>query len=284
MENKKNGLILSDDNLSSQVTSFKQTNDVVKKVLEKDVDFGIIPGTVKPTLYKSGAEKLCRWFKIHVEYKIEAEKLTGDHMGYTVDAVVKDNQTDYIIGEGTGYCTTMESKYRYRKTSRTCPVCGKETIIKGRKEYGGGWLCYAKKGGCNSKFPEGSSEIENQTEGYVEHENPADYYNTCRKMAKKRAYVDATITVLGLDMSQDLETVLENAFKLSESKGEKAGPFKEVEEALRGAGITRKQFSAWLKAMFGNDIDTVKVLTESKEQILKSIKEDAESIILSEGV
>lgn len=33
-----------------------------------------------------------------------------------------------------------------------CPNCGKDTIIKGREEYGGGWLCYKAKGGCGAKF------------------------------------------------------------------------------------------------------------------------------------
>jgi hypothetical protein len=33
-----------------------------------------------------------------------------------------------------------------------CPNCGKDAIIKGREEYGGGWLCYKKNGGCGAKF------------------------------------------------------------------------------------------------------------------------------------
>lgn len=35
-----------------------------------------------------------------------------------------------------------------------CPNCGKDAIIKGKEEYGGGWLCYKAKGGCGSKFTE----------------------------------------------------------------------------------------------------------------------------------
>jgi hypothetical protein len=33
-----------------------------------------------------------------------------------------------------------------------CPVCGKDAIIQGKPEYGGGWLCYKQKGGCGAKF------------------------------------------------------------------------------------------------------------------------------------
>lgn len=34
-----------------------------------------------------------------------------------------------------------------------CPLCGNaQSIIKSKPEYGGGWLCYDKKGGCGAKF------------------------------------------------------------------------------------------------------------------------------------
>lgn len=33
-----------------------------------------------------------------------------------------------------------------------CPTCGANAIIKGKEEYGGGWLCFKKKGGCGDKF------------------------------------------------------------------------------------------------------------------------------------
>ena len=35
----------------------------------------------------------------------------------------------------------------------SCPSCGKKgAIIKSKEEYGGGYLCYKKKGGCGAKF------------------------------------------------------------------------------------------------------------------------------------
>jgi hypothetical protein len=35
----------------------------------------------------------------------------------------------------------------------TCPECGKsKAVIKGKAEYGGGWLCFGKKGGCGAKW------------------------------------------------------------------------------------------------------------------------------------
>jgi hypothetical protein len=35
----------------------------------------------------------------------------------------------------------------------TCPACGKDrAVMAGKAEYGGGWLCFKKKGGCGHKW------------------------------------------------------------------------------------------------------------------------------------
>uniref|UniRef100_A0A6M3KI39 Putative Erf family protein n=1 Tax=viral metagenome TaxID=1070528 RepID=A0A6M3KI39_9ZZZZ len=35
-----------------------------------------------------------------------------------------------------------------------CPSCGKQAVIKGKPEYGGGYVCWKKEGGCGKKFSE----------------------------------------------------------------------------------------------------------------------------------
>lgn len=50
----------------------------------------------------------------------------------------------------------------------SCPRCGVVgSIIQGRPEYGGGWLCYKKKNGCGAKFEVdprvASSNVDNPT-------------------------------------------------------------------------------------------------------------------------
>lgn len=41
----------------------------------------------------------------------------------------------------------------------TCPDCKKSgAIIKGKEEYGGGYLCFGKKGGCGAKFTDAEME------------------------------------------------------------------------------------------------------------------------------
>lgn len=44
---------------------------------------------------------------------------------------------------------------REQRPSAICPACGKDAIIKGKAEWGGGWVCFKKKGGCGLKWPEG---------------------------------------------------------------------------------------------------------------------------------
>ena len=181
--------------------------DVMKKVMKEGEHYGTIPGCGdKPALFKSGAEKLSCVFKLTPRFEIVKTDLGNFHREYSVVCSIT-NLSGVFLGEGVGSCSTMEGKYRFRKADRVCPSCHKETIIKGKEEYGGGWLCWIKKDGCGQKFSDGDSAIEDQEAGKIEHDNPPDYYNTCLKMAKKRAHVDATLTVTAAsDMfTQDIE-------------------------------------------------------------------------------
>lgn len=112
-----------------------------------------------------------------------------------------------FLGDGSGSCSTMESKYRYRNSERVCPDCGEAAIIKGKAEYGGGWLCFKKKGGCGTTFEDYDPAITDQEIGKVENPDIADVYNTCEKMADKRAFVAAVLKVTGASevFTQDLE-------------------------------------------------------------------------------
>jgi hypothetical protein len=45
-------------------------DNIIKEFLKEGSDFGTIPGTKKPTLYKSGAEKLMKVFNLGVGYTV----------------------------------------------------------------------------------------------------------------------------------------------------------------------------------------------------------------------
>jgi len=192
----------------------KMINNLMKTAMEEQVHYGTIPGCgEKKSLFKAGAEEIGVLFRLSPEYNIKVTELRNDHREYEILCTLRHITSGSIIGQGVGSCSTMESKFRFRKAGRVCPECGVEdAIIAGKLEYGGGWLCYAKKGGCGAKFQSGDKAIEDQQLGRVEYDNPADYYNTVLKMAKKRAHIDAILTATAAShlFEQDLEDMHEN--------------------------------------------------------------------------
>lgn len=173
--------------------------------------YGKIPGCGdKPTLLKPGAEKLCLTFRLAPKYIVVENNFEKGHREYRVQCSLMGILTNSFVGEGVGICSTMEAKYRYRgKSGRTCPECGKQAIIKGKAEYGGGWVCFKKKDGCGAKFKDGDRAIEDQSDERQENPDLADTYNTVLKMAKKRALVDAVLTATAASdiFTQDLEEI-----------------------------------------------------------------------------
>jgi hypothetical protein len=183
----------------------------VKFYLQEGEDFGIIPGTPKPTLYKSGADKLCDIYALSDSYRVtnRTEDWDKNLFDYEVECQIKSKRTGKLVSSGLGSCNSYEGKYRWRETQRACPECGKQAIIKGKKDYGGGWLCWKKKDGCGHKFVDGDKAIESQEAGKVENDDIPTLKNTILKMAKKRAKIDAVLAATrssGL-FTQDMEDI-----------------------------------------------------------------------------
>ena len=195
---------LSVQDVQSQVNLIQH---VMRQVMQKDQHYGVIPGTgTKPTLLKAGAEKLCLTFRLDPQYEIE-QKYDGNHLTIISKCVLHHIPSGQRFGSGMGSCSTKESKYAYRSGGRKCPQCGAESIIKGREEYGGGWICFAKKGGCGAKFLEKDDAITSQSVGRIPNEDLADQYNTVLKMANKRSLVAAVLnsTAASDIFTQDIE-------------------------------------------------------------------------------
>jgi hypothetical protein len=202
------------------VARYEAVVKFVQSIMVEGVDFGKIPGTDKPSLWKAGAEKLTTFFGLSKRF-ILVEKIEdwsgADHGGeaffyYSYRCALYNG--DLLIAESDGSCNSFESKYRWRNAQRVCPTCGVAAIIKGKEEYGGGWICFKKKDGCGGKFPDGSQEIESQQVGRVANPDVCDLVNTIQKMAQKRAFVGATL--LGVNASefftQDIEDIIVDAF------------------------------------------------------------------------
>jgi hypothetical protein len=181
--------------------------EAMRTAMQEGVDYGVIPGTgSKPTLLKPGAEKLGVLFQLDVQLANE-KTFDGEHLTVSSCATVFHAPTGVRLGYGEGMCSTRERKYGKRKQERTCPACGVAAIIKGKQEYGGGWVCFKKKNGCGAKYSDGDSAIEGQTVGDIENPDLPDTWNTVVKMAEKRARVDAVLAVTGASalFTQDAE-------------------------------------------------------------------------------
>lgn len=176
-----------------------------KQAMVPDVDYGVIPGTNKPTLLKPGAEKLSVLFQLDVQ--IVNDKLReGDHLTVTARATAYHAPTGIRLGYGEGICTTRERKYAYRQAKPKCPSCGEETIFRSKKD-GEGWFCWKKKGGCGAQFAGSDQKITGQETGDIDNPDLPDLWNTVVKMAEKRARVDAVLAVTGASalFTQDVE-------------------------------------------------------------------------------
>lgn len=160
-----------------------ETRALIAEALVESRDFGTIPGTSKPTLFKPGAERICAAFAVVPRFEIVEQEVDheielrwrkkwkdwnngsftwqveeGTAWGlyrYVVRCTLHLRATGEIVGEGVGACSSLESKY------------------------------------CD---------------------RPRDVENTILKMGKKRAFIDATLTAFGLsdEFTQDVEDLKAN--------------------------------------------------------------------------
>lgn len=245
-------------------------HDIMSNVMKLDEHYGTIPGTNKPSLYKPGAEKLGFTFRLRPEYEIRRSDVGNGHREYEVVCTLYHIPTGQSVGQGVGSATTMEGKYRYRKGDLLCSECGAAAIIKGKQEFGGGWICYQKKGGCGKKWTDKDNPFEGINTDRVEHDNPADYYNTILKMAKKRAHVDAILTATAASdiFTQDVEDmpeVIPGAKKEAMTTADKP-PLQEPGKKADGPNISdaqKKRFYAIAKGAGHSDPEIKAYLKET---------------------
>lgn len=196
--------------IRTAIEELKSIRTFVAEEMRAGLDFGTIPGTGnKNVLLLPGAQKTAMYFNCYSRYRVQRVELGDGHLEVITTTRLISRNSKAIVAEGVGSCSTMETKYRYRKAARQCPACGGEFIIKGKEEYGGGWLCYKAKGGCGAKFPDGDESIEAQAVGQVLNENVHDQRNTVLKMSKKRSLVDAALSLgcMAELFTQDLDDV-----------------------------------------------------------------------------
>ena len=92
----------------NKITQFQQ---VIQKTLHQGHDFGIIPGTDKPTLLKPGAEKILMMMGLRSEFEIADSTRNFEKGFFQYQVRCKLLKGDVLITEGLGSCNTRERKY-----------------------------------------------------------------------------------------------------------------------------------------------------------------------------
>lgn len=202
-----------DRNLEAMEKGVQRAARMKSAIMVENEDFGLIPGTNKPTLLKPGAEKLALAYGLTGRFE---HHLTYGHsedeppLTVVVDCFLHLGGHDGpAIAQGMGMASSFEKRYRWRKGGRVCPDCNKEGVIYTKGRGGQWWHPSDAKpsGGCGANFPKDDARLADQSTADVENPDPFELGNTLLKMAEKRAYVDAVLRATASSglFSQDME-------------------------------------------------------------------------------
>jgi hypothetical protein len=172
---------------SEVVAQTLRVQEVMKAVMKPDIHYGVIPGTKKNTLYKPGAEILAATFHIAPTYEVVEDRF-DDGVRYRVTCIGVHQGTGVVVAHGLGSCSSMEEKYKWRRTY-SAKEFEAASVDRKRIEYG--WD-KQKRAECEIK------QIRVET---------ADIENTLLKMACKRAFIAMVLSAVGASdvFAQDLE-------------------------------------------------------------------------------
>ena len=226
--------------VSETLTKVKSLQATLKSILVDGHDYGKIPGCGdKPTLLKPGAEKILMSLGITSSYELieHTENFEGKgFFAYTVKCTLQKNGQK--ITEGLGHANSKEKKWAIEAVFEKDLPEGTDKSLLRKKEFNsknGKFYKYEVDADVNSKA------------------------NTILKMAKKRAQIDAVLTVASLSEIftqdfDDLEPVEEPTTQPTVEKVKediKATP--EYYCADCGAGVTPKVYD-YSKEKFGRPL------------------------------
>jgi|GEM_PF-1823108 len=149
---------------------------LVMTVLDKDVDYGRLPGTPQDGLWDPGASKIINAWNSYPDYTVLHHIEEEGLISYTILCHIINRESHEIVGSGIGACSTRETKYKYRWVTDPENYGYSSEQIKTLKTRG-------KKG-----------EIEYR----IENPEYGELVNTVAKMAAKRADVDAAQSLPGV--------------------------------------------------------------------------------------
>lgn len=227
---------------------YKQFVKFSKEILKENLDYGTIPGTNKPSLYKPGAEKLRVAYQLGVELKCidKTESFTEPCiLDYTYKAIIR-SKSGQGLAECDGNCNSQETRYKYTwipVPDKDKPSEEQRNILKAKKEgkmmlKGTNWIWHKRQE---------ATEI-------------AGLKNTIMKMSQKRAFVGAILMATGASefFTQDLE---------------------DMDLDLTGSNTTKPPASGLTpvkkaKPIVFEEAKTAQATTTTKEAVVTAKKED----------
>mgnify|MGYP000957855429 FL=1 len=114
MKNQNSLSIVENINLQQiqgTLTKITQFQQLVQSQLKQNHDYGIIPGTPKPTLLKPGAEKILMMMGLRSEFEIVDSTRDFEKGFFQYQVRCKLYRGDILITEGLGAANTKERKY-----------------------------------------------------------------------------------------------------------------------------------------------------------------------------
>jgi hypothetical protein len=170
----------------------------VKKLLIEGHDFGVIPGTEKPTLFQPGAEKMDKILHLADTYEVieKTEDWSKPFFYYMIRCRLCIIGTDVQVAEGLGSCNSYEDRYRWRwvfQSQLPQDLQGDE----GKPERDR--MVIRTINTSNGKAKQYRTE----------NDNIFSLVNTLLKMARKRAHIAASLSAGRLSdvFTQDMEDI-----------------------------------------------------------------------------
>ena len=206
--------------------------------------------------------------------------LSGGHREYRVLTSLYAPDGSHLA-DGTGMCSSLESKYRYRggvRISTGQPVPKEYWNLKNEGKIDEAQEILGGRGFGTMK--DGGAWVICELGEKAENPDPADQFNTILKMAKKRSLIDAVLTGTGASdiFTQDIEDMAQ--FQKPETSGkpvveqpkEKPAPVKTDDEAF--ADIVAEEIAENAEApktMSATDRKRYGYISEAQEKRLYAI-------------
>lgn len=216
-------------------SGYKITSPLTKAAvnIDRDIDFGVIPGTKKPSLYKSGAEKIVMAYQLMVRYSVES----------------KIEQFD---GKGNGFFYYMVKCSLYK--GFTNPQTGAYQEVEFSNGYGSG-NTLEKRNGSNSAFNAANSTLKMAEK---------------RALVQAALAVSGLSSMFSQDMED--ETAIKAADMLNQKPADRINP-KQRQRMFDVAGqhgMMMEEFKRWLSAE--GYPKTTEITVEQFEDIIDKLK------------